>query len=41
MKEKTGWQGQSESQIGGEEERNGRLVGVAETSKKRAGWRKL
>ena len=41
MKKRTGWQRQSESQIGGEEKRNGRLVAVTETSKERAGWRKL
>ena len=41
MKERTGWRGQSESQIGGEEKRNGRLVGAAETSKERAQWRRL
>ena len=32
---------QNESQIGGEEKRSGRLVGVAETSKERAEWRRL
>ena len=41
MEERTGWQGQNESQIGGEEKRNDRLVGVAETSKKRAERRRL
>ena len=41
MKERSGWQGQSESQIVGEEKRNSKLVGAAETSKERAGWRKL
>ena len=41
MKERTRWRGQNESQIGGEEKRNGRLVGAAETSKERAGWRRL
>ena len=41
MKKKTGWRGQSESQIVGEEKRYGRLVGAAETSKKRPGWRRL
>ena len=41
MKERTGWRGQNESQIGGEEKRNGRLVGAAETSKELAEWRKL
>ena len=30
-----------ENQIGGEEKRNGRLVGVAETSKEHAEWRWL
>ena len=29
------------SQIVGEEKKNGRLVGAAETSKERAGWRRL
>ena len=33
--------GQNESQIGREEKKNGRLVGAAETSKKRAEWRRL
>ena len=33
--------GQNESQIGGEEKKSGRLVGAAETSKKRAEWRRL
>ena len=37
MEERTGWQGQNESQIGGEEKKNGRLVGAAETSKEHAG----
>ena len=41
MEERTEWQGQNESQIVGEEKRNGRLVGAAETSKKRAEWRRL
>ena len=41
MEKMTGWRGQSESQIGGEEKRNGRLVGAAETSKKLAEWRRL
>ena len=41
MGERTGWRGQNESQIGGEEKRNGRLDGAAETSKERAGWRRL
>ena len=41
MKKRTGWRGQSESQIEGEEKRNGRLVRAAETSKDRAGWRRL
>ena len=38
--ERTGWQGQNESQIVGEEKRNGRLVGATETSKKRVEWRR-
>ena len=41
MEERTGWQGQNESQIVGQEKRNGRLVGAAETSKERAEWRRL
>ena len=41
MKEKTAWRGQNKSQIGGEEKKNGRLVGAAETSKERAEWRRL
>ena len=40
MEERTGWQGQNESQII-EETRNGTLVGAAETSKERAEWRRL
>ena len=39
--ERTGWRGQNESQIVGAEKRFGRLVGAAETSKKRAEWRRL
>ena len=39
--EMTGWRGQSESQTGEEEKKNGRLVGVAETSNERAEWRRL
>ena len=41
MEERTGWRGQNESQIGGEKKRSGRLVGVAQTSKERAEWRRL
>ena len=41
MEERTGWRGQNESQIGGEEKKNGRLYGVAETSKELAEWRRL
>ena len=41
MEERTGRRGQNESQIVGEEKRNGRLVGAAETSKERAEWRRL
>ena len=41
MEERTGWRGQNESQILGEEKKNGRLVGAAETSKERAEWRRL
>ena len=40
MEERTGWREQNESQIEGEEKRNGRLVGAAETSKERAEWRR-
>ena len=36
MEKRTGWRGQNESQIVGEEKRIGRLVGAAETSKERA-----
>ena len=35
------WRGQNESQTGGEEKRNGRLYGAAETSKERAEWCRL
>ena len=41
MEETTGWRGQNESQIVGEDKRNGRLYGAAETSKERAEWRRL
>ena len=41
MEERTGWREQYESQKIGEQKRNGRLVGVAETSKERAEWRRL
>ena len=41
MEERTGWRGQDESQIIGEEKKNGRLYGAAETSKERAEWRRL
>ena len=41
MEESTWWRGQNESQIGGEEKRNGRLVSAAETSKERIEWRRL
>ena len=41
MEERTGWSGQSDSQIGGEEKTSGRLVVAAETSKERAEWRRL
>ena len=41
MEERAGWQGQNESQSGGEEKRNGRLVGADETSKERAEWRRV
>ena len=36
MEKRIGWRGQSESRIGGEDKRNGRLVGAAETSEKLA-----
>ena len=35
------WRGQSESQSGGKEKRNGRLAGAAENSKELAEWRRL
>ena len=41
MEERTEWQGQNESPIVGEEKKNGRLNGAAETSKERAEWRRL
>ena len=41
MEDRTGWQGQNKSQTGEEEKKNGRLYGVAETSKERAEWRRL
>ena len=41
MEERTGRREQNESQIGGEEKRNGRLVGAAETSKELAEWHRL
>ena len=41
MEERTGWRGQNESQIEGEEKKNGRLYGAAETSKERTEWRRL
>ena len=41
MEERTGWRGQNESQTIGEEKRNGRLYGAADTSKERAEWRRL
>ena len=40
MEERTGWRGQNESQTE-EEKKNGSLYGVAETSEKRAEWRRL
>ena len=39
MEERTGWRGQNESKIVGEEK--WQLVGAAETSKERAEWRRL
>ena len=41
MEERTGWRKQDESQIVGEEKKNSRLVGAAETSKKHAEWCRL
>ena len=41
VEERTQWRGQNESQTGEEEKKNGRLYGVAETSKERAEWRRL
>ena len=41
MEEKTRWRGQNESVIAGEEKRNGRLYGAAETSKERAELRRF
>ena len=41
MEERSEWPEQSESQIGGEGKRSGRLVGAAETSKGLAEWRRL
>ena len=41
MEDRTGWRGENESQIVGEKKKNGRLYGVAETSKERAEWRRL
>ena len=41
MEERTGWQGQNESEIIAGQKRNCRLVGAAETSKERAEWRRL
>ena len=41
MEERTGWRRQDESQTGGEEKKNGRLVGAAKTSKERSEWRRL
>ena len=38
LEEGTGWRGQNESQIIGEETRNGRLVGAADTSKEHSEW---
>ena len=41
MEERTRRRGQNESQTVGEEKRNGRLVGAAETSKEREEWHRL
>ena len=41
MEERTGWRGYNESQIVGEEKKNGGLYGAAETSKERAEWRRF
>ena len=41
MEKRTGWQEQNESQIVGEQKRNGRLIGADETSKNRGEWHRL
>ena len=41
MENRTGRRGQSESHIGGEEKKNGILVGAAETCKELAEWHRL
>ena len=41
MEDRIGWRGQNESQIVGEEKRNGRLVDAAKTSKERTQWRRF
>ena len=41
MEERIKWKGQNKSQMGGEENRNGKLFGIAETSKRLAEWRRL
>ena len=42
MRQENRWRrGQNEGQIIGEDKRNGRLVGAAETSKERAEWHRL
>ena len=41
IEERTGRRGQNESQTGGEEKKNGRLVGTAEISKEHQGWHRL
>ena len=41
MEERTGRRGLNKSQIIGEEKKNGRLYGVAETNKERAEWLRL
>ena len=41
MEERTGWRGKDESQIVGEQKRNGRLYGAAEISKECAEWSRL
>ena len=41
MEERTGWREQNKSHTAGEEQKNGKLAGAAETIKERAEWRRL